>query len=343
MKNFKLNKLISGLAATGLLAGVSISAFAAPTCPETLDNQADYKCVIIDVGTDKNGDGDSVTAAFYELGYSGTNATSIYQAGLAIGSTVIDTNIASILQAYGVALGTNSYATAGTVVFPSPPAPAPFTPATVNLNGSTPANAGRNIDSLNPLAGPYDPADPVATDTEGLNEGGGFRLTYDYYLVGTLGAGGAVFNDGYFNVFYDDLVTPAVDNTQVLRVNVTGSTLQTANLDIFGLVSFDWDGDNVNDCTTAFCQNFWNFQTGSPSDWYSLAGSGVELSMQLDTNVNPPFPTLASLGVTNGGQNWVRQTTLDGSIRFSVPEPGTLALLGLGLMGLGFSARRKRA
>ncbi|MCU0810383.1 MAG: PEP-CTERM sorting domain-containing protein [Thiobacillaceae bacterium] len=336
MKNFKLNKMISGLAATGLLAGVSVTAFAAPTCPETLDPQADYRCVVIDVGTDKNADGNSVTSAFYELGYTGTVATSIYEAGLAIGSKVIDTNISSILQSYGVAAGANIYQTAGNFLNPA------FTPATVGLNGTT-ATTGKDISALNPLGTPDIQPDP-SVDTESLNQVGGWRLTYDYYLEGKLGAGGATFDTGYFNLFYDDLATAAIENTQVLRVNVTGSNLNLLNLDVFGLVSFDWDGDNVNDCTTAFCQNFWSFQTGSPSDWYSLVGTGVELNMALDTNVNPPFPTLASLGVTTDGQNgyWVRQTTLDGSVRFSVPEPGTLALLGLGLMGLGFSARRKR-
>jgi hypothetical protein len=331
MKNFKLNKLISGLAATGLLAGVSVSAFAAPTCPETLDPQADYRCVVIDVGTDKNADGNSVTSAFYELGYTGTVATSIYEAGLAIGSKVIDTNISSILQSYGVAAGPNLYTSASGV------------PNSVGLNGTT-ATTGKDISTLNPLGTPDIQPNPL-NDTESFNQVGGWALTYDYYLEGTLGAGGATFDTGYFNLYYDDLATAADENEQVLRVNVTGSALQLLNLDVYGLVSFDWNSDNVNDCTTAFCQNFWNFQTGSPSDWYSLVGTGVELTMALDTNVDPPFPTLASLGVTTDGQNgyWVRQTTLDGSVQFSVPEPGTLALLGLGLMGLGFSARRKRA
>lgn len=31
----------------------------------------------------------------------------------------------------------------------------------------------------------------------------------------------------------------------------------------------------------------------------------------------------------------------DGTVRFAVPEPGTLAIMGLGLLGLGWSARRK--
>lgn len=327
MKSFQLNKMVSGLATVGLLSGASFSAFAAPACPETLDPQADYMCVFIDTGTDKNSDGDSKTAAFFELGYTGSLATSIYTPGLAIGSTVIDTNIKSVLNSFGVVGNTTG----------------PSVAATTNVNiKDTPLNPGeRNIDSLNQV-------DSTFGDTEGFKTPTGWGLTYDYYIQGTLTATGAVFNTGYINVFYDDYSDGLGGETQVLRVNVTGSALNLANLDLFGKVSFDFDGDgsNADDCTTTFCQNFWNFQTTNPTDWYSLNdGDNMKISMHLDTNVNPPFPTLTSLrqfSVPDGPTAWVRQTTQDGSIRFAVPEPGTLALLGLGLSGLAVASRRRK-
>jgi hypothetical protein len=60
------------------------------------------------------------------------------------------------------------------------------------------------------------------------------------------------------------------------------------------------------------------------------AGDGTKFS--LDTNVDPPIPAAnQSLAFVDGAGNpvAVRQTELDGSIRPTVPEPASLALVGL--------------
>ena len=101
MKNFELKKLAGGLAAVGLLACYSFSASAAEACPESLDPAADYKCVFFDVGTSFNGaDANSQTTAFYELGYTGTLATSIYSPFSlpTVGSNIIDSNIKTVIN-----------------------------------------------------------------------------------------------------------------------------------------------------------------------------------------------------------------------------------------------------
>lgn len=320
-------RLARAAAVTGFGLAVMGSAMAAPQCPETLDPQANYKCVFIDVGA--KGTGDGKTGGFYELGLTGTLATSVYTAGLAPGSAVIDTNRASVLAGLGF------------------PASGVFDSVQKILNAGVGPNVGfsnspsagqRNVDSLNPLATGLD-------DTEGFNSTNGWALTFDYLFTGTLTAGGPQFTGGDIRFFYTDLATNAVQ--QILRVDVTGSNLNLANLDILGKVSFDFnnDGNQTNDCTTAFCQAFWNFQTG-PENWFDLIGSGVELSFALDTNVNPPFPSLDQLTPGSDPSNayWLRQTTLDSSIRFNeIPEPGSLALVGMALLGLaGVAARRSR-
>lgn len=79
------------------------------------------------------------------------------------------------------------------------------------------------------------------------------------------------------------------------------------------------------------------YKTNFDTNGQATAFGGRDLFLQND------FCTNGAVGCANPQQgNW-QLVSEDPTRAFFVPEPGTLALLGLGLFGLGFGARRKPA
>ncbi|WP_136679362.1 PEP-CTERM sorting domain-containing protein [Neptunomonas sp. XY-337] len=252
-------------------------------------------------------DANTQTGSFSEFGFSQMLATSIYDFsdGSLLGD-FYDTNIASELNAAGVP-------TSGTAI-----------------DGVTPVNlampncpAGQcDIDALSPLV------PPLASDNEGFLQS--WDLQVEYHFDGTLTPAGPVYTGGYVNVYFNDLVLGDGDSSGLaFSADLTGSNIQAANLDLFFDITFAAD-------------DFLNIWNGSA--WVDAAdavASGNNPTLTLDTNVNPPIPGADELLLVDG--NLIRQSTLDGSITGKVPAPGSIALFGLGLLGLGLAGRRKKA
>jgi hypothetical protein len=244
------------------------------------------------------GDADSKTGLFDEFGFSQLLATSVYKvANGGLTGEFFDTNDPTILAGLGIPTSGTAMDGLTTVTLALPNCPAQC-----------------DIDALSPLIPPLDDG----------QDGEGFllrwRLLVTYYFEGSLTASGPQFDNGYFRIFFDDR-TALNNDRMVLEGTLTGSAVDATNLGVF----FD-----ITYAETGF---LWiDNGSGNFIDASKGIATGNYAKFILDTNVNPPIPQPNQLLVV--GSNAIRQTTLDGSVTATIPEPMSVAIFGLGLLGL---------
>lgn len=214
-----------------------------------------------------------------------------------------------------------------------------------DTNGSGTIDAGDAVidrvavsrDGVNNIFGSIGLIPDTAEDSGGI--GSTWDLFFNYTIFGTvLGVDpakensiAAAYTSGTIDVYYDNRVgrvagdaARSLSDPLVLSLAVIGSELDGANFNLFSNVTFA-DPD------------VFFFADGTP--FSSFVGSDTVISATVDTNIaNRTIPIYNVKGGTA-----TRSSRLDGSAGFEVPEPGIVALLGLGLIGIGAARRYKKS
>jgi hypothetical protein len=157
-------------------------------------------------------------------------------------------------------------------------------------------------------------------------------------VLGNLSAGAYV-NDWYFNVN----PAPLSGITFVSGVQASGNPTPIEN----GSNAFKADGTG-GDFDFAF-----HFSTSNPgqlgqtlNSTYTLSGPGITANSfnSFSVNPGPGGPYIGAVHVQgyqeNGGSVWIGSTQGGGG-GAQIPEPATLALMGLGLFGIAATRRRR--